>query len=129
MDSDPFDLERIIEKTMRGTRKGKKRNNEKINNNKSAQKARFEEWRQFVKDLNSGGKAVEGVRRGKPKGKRGRKPKITFTQLGGGDIITDSQIRACNTQVERNTCEEEARRSLIIGEKMGLIREEDGEKV
>lgn len=93
------------------------------------QKARFEEWREFAKGLNSGGKTIQRVKRRKFKAKRGRKPKRKESLLDGGDIISDSQIKLCNKQVERRTSREEARNSMLMGVDMGLIDIKKSEKV
>lgn len=47
------------------------------------------------------GREIKGVKRGKFKAKRGRKPKKKVSQLDGGDMISDSQIGLCNERAER----------------------------
>lgn len=79
--------------------------------------------------MRSGEKEVVGVRRGKPKKKRGRESKKKSNPLDGGDFCSNSQIMACNAHILRSSCQEDARDSVTIGQALGLIRKEDGAKV
>lgn len=127
-DSDPFQLGPVIEKIMGGTTRRTKFR-KIIQKHANPQRTRFESWREFLQGLDSGGKARDGVRRGKVKGKRGRKPKNKKSQLDGGDIISDSQFKLCNMQVERASCQDEARDITDCAVGMGFINSQDREQV
>lgn len=127
MDSDPFQLRPIIDRVMEGEGRIIK-TGKLIKKHAEKQQTRFREWRNFVQGMNSSGKELHRVRREKFKAKKGRKPKNKKSPLDGGDVILDSQIKSCNKQVERKSCNEEAREDMRRGIELGLIREQDGQK-
>lgn len=127
-DSDLFNLGPMIDKAMKASKR--RLNKKKISiKKKSTQQSRFEEWRNFVQDLKSGGEEIVGVRRGKPKAKRGRKPKNKKSKLDGGDIVSDSQINSCNNMMIRKSCAEEAEISMKRGVELGFINKGEGTEV
>lgn len=126
--SDPFSLGPIIE-TVMGNNQRKTKFRKIIQNHAISQKTRFENWRDFIQGLSSSGKESKGVRRGKIKKKRGRKSKKGVNQIDGGIVISDSQVRSCNMQVEKQSCEVEARKMVEKGVQMGFINPQDNEKV
>lgn len=101
----------------------------KIINNSELQKSRCVEWRDFIQEVGSGEKEVVGVRRGKPKAKRGRKPNNKKVELDGGDIVSDSQILSCNLLLERKSSAVEAKGSVDKVIELGFINVAQGEKV
>ena len=86
-------------------------------------------WSDFIVDIGSGKKKKNGAARRKPRKEKEIPREVVSAQIDGGPWVSDIEIRACNSRIQRRSCDEEARLAIEVGMDLGLIREEDKGKV